>query len=180
MGSGTSRTFPRTRAVVVAAVAFCALAASLAAARVHAEPVPCRRLEVAAAPPGERAALPVVALPGRVHDLGGAVPDAFRFERELGGFRMRYTLAPEETRWGVGRATLADARACDAQGLGADVPTPSSDLVVRRAPGDVYVLTAGDAPAGLDVPFRSVPAGSRLVWTGLGPAALAAVAFAAL
>jgi hypothetical protein len=168
-------------AIVAIAVGLFGVAAALAGPRVHAEPVPCLRLEAAALPGGDPRALPVVALPGHVKDLGGAVPAAFRFERDLGDFRMRYTLAPEDARWGVGHATLADARTCDTGGLPLDVPTPSSDLALRRGPDDVYVLTAGAAaPTRLDVPFRSVPAGTRLVWSGLLPAALAAVTLFAL
>ncbi len=160
-----------TSLAVLALVCF-GVAASLVAPRVRTEPVPCTRLEAASSPRGDPESLPVIAVPGHVRDLGGAVPGDFRFERELGAFRVRYAMSAEEPRWGVGHATLTGARACDAHDLGVEVPTPSSDLRLRQAPGDVYVLTAAAAPASLGLPFRAVP-GAHLVWTGLRPAALA-------
>lgn len=177
----TRRSPARAAALVAVAVGLFGVAAAVAGPRVHAEPVPCLRLEAAPSPQGDARALPVVALPGHVTHLAGVVPDPFQFERELGDFRMRYTIEPQAAGWGVGHATLADARTCDKAGLPLDVPTPSSDLVLRRGPGDVYVLTAGPAaPTRMDAAFRSVPAGTRLVWTGLVPAAFVAVTLGVL
>jgi hypothetical protein len=184
MSSRPGPRLPRHLGRWVAAPAFLVVLASAAISLhgVHARDVPCLRAIAAPSLDGDPLALPIVARPGPVRDLDSVpVPGQFRFERDVGAVRMRYELAPdEERRWGVGRATIVDGRACDLDGLTVDVPTPSSDVVLRRAPGDVYVLTADDAAPVAYVPFRSVPAGSRLVWSGAAPGVVSLGALAAL
>jgi hypothetical protein len=166
----------------VAAFAPLAVVASAAIALVglHARAVPCREAVRAAQLEGDPMALPIVARPGPVRDLDGAIPGRYRFERDLGAVHMRYEIEPQDGRWGLGEAMLVDSCACDKGGLRVDVPTTSSGVVLRRAPGDVYVLTTAAPMAMASVPFRSVPAGSRRVWTGKAPVALASCALAAL
>ncbi len=170
----------RTQVVLVLGALVFLASAGVAVHGAHADRVTCRRVERTASPQGDPSTFPIVALPGPVRDLDGAVPGRFRFERDLGAFRMRYELSPDAWRWGLGRATLADPRACGEDALGIEVPTPSSDVVLRRVPGDVYLLT-GNAPLpAMDVAFRSAPAGSVLVWSGLAAVAASLAALVVL
>jgi hypothetical protein len=162
------------RLLLFLAAAILTMCAAFTASRLRSEEVPCFAMALVPPPHASPWAFPVVATPGTVRDLGGAVPEAFRFERDLGSFAMRYDLSPPARDWGIGRTSVRDTRACDASDVRVDVPARSSDVRLRQA-GDVYLLTA-DAGRGPLLAFRSIASGSRRAWRGLGPASVAAAA----